>query len=292
MTKGPDARIVARPRGPASRGPRWQRLLRVLLVSLLLPLLVACPSRRPCCFDEVSKRKWLRLPDGSAELKALAEELFHEDAPLRGIADSAAAACKAFSLDGRDGQAAYLAIRACNSLTYRGKLPKWLEGDCLTFGEAAVEAGPNVARYQYQLAIAIALQVRAANVKSALLNIAWLVSVLDRVIELDEGIDMGGPLRTLGLLYLRAPPWPTSVGDEELALELLERAVTLYDEHPLNHLFYAEALLVDERLPEAIRALGRFRERNAPERYYWRSALWTDDAKELEKRIRDVEGEL
>jgi hypothetical protein len=280
----------ARARGGARR--QLRRGLLLLGLGSLLFVLAGCPTHQPGCYQEVAKRKWQRLPSSSSELRIFAEERFHDDASARDVADSAAAACKAQSQDRSDAEAAFFAARACNWLTYREQLPKWLDGDCASFGEVATQYGPDVARYHYELAIAIGLEVRSASVKSALLNIAWLVSVLEKVIELDEGIDGGGPLRTLGLLYLRAPPWPTSVGDEEAALELLERALQSDDSHPLNHLFYSEALLVDERVEEARVALARFRELNVPERYYWRSAYWTRDAEELEKRIREAEDDL
>ena len=62
----------------------------------------------------------------------------------------------------------------------------------------------------------------------------------------------GGPLRLLGMLYLKAPPWPTGIGDGDKALALLKDAVSLYPDHPLNHLFYAEALYeVDEKTQDA-----------------------------------------
>ena len=63
-------------------------------------------------------------------------------------------------------------------------------------------------------------------------------------------IDDGGPLRLLGMLYLKAPPWPTGFGDSEKALELLRTAVEKHPRHPLNHLFYAEVLWeADESSP-------------------------------------------
>ncbi|MBI5542630.1 MAG: tetratricopeptide repeat protein [Deltaproteobacteria bacterium] len=55
-------------------------------------------------------------------------------------------------------------------------------------------------------------------------------------------LDLGGPLRALGMLYLKAPPWPAGPGDLDAALELLKTAVDNYPSHPLNHLFYAQAL--------------------------------------------------
>jgi predicted Zn-dependent protease len=46
----------------------------------------------------------------------------------------------------------------------------------------------------------------------------------------------------LGALYLKAPPWPGGIGDLDKALELLEKAVKEHPGHPINHLFYAQAL--------------------------------------------------
>ena len=59
------------------------------------------------------------------------------------------------------------------------------------------------------------------------------------------------PLRVLGMLYLRAPAWPKGIGDLDLALEHLEKAVKEFPAHPANCLFYAEALKEDDRTKEA-----------------------------------------
>jgi hypothetical protein len=72
---------------------------------------------------------------------------------------------------------------------------------------------------------------------------------MQRAVDLSPEIDDGGPLRLLGILYLKAPPWPTGFGGEK-ALELLREAVEKHPAHPLNHLFYAEVLWeADESSP-------------------------------------------
>jgi len=54
------------------------------------------------------------------------------------------------------------------------------------------------------------------------------------------------------MLYLKAPAWPNGIGDGDKALELLNKAVDKYPEHPLNHLFLAQALWeVDEKEQQA-----------------------------------------
>jgi tetratricopeptide (TPR) repeat protein len=59
----------------------------------------------------------------------------------------------------------------------------------------------------------------------------------------DISLDQGGPLRSLGMLYLKTPQ--SFGGDIDQAIELLEKAVKTYPEHPQNHYFYAEALIED-----------------------------------------------
>jgi hypothetical protein len=62
-------------------------------------------------------------------------------------------------------------------------------------------------------------------------------------IRRDESYEDGGPLRLLGLYYLRAPRWPVGPGDVEKGTELLARARERFPQEPLNRLFYAEALV-------------------------------------------------
>ena len=59
----------------------------------------------------------------------------------------------------------------------------------------------------------------------------------------EPSIDLGGPFRVLGMLYLKAPGWPAGPGDHDVALELLSGVALQYPSHPLNQIFYGEALL-------------------------------------------------
>lgn len=60
-------------------------------------------------------------------------------------------------------------------------------------------------------------------------------------------IDHGGPLRALGMLYLKAPSWPQGIGDIDKALELLKKAASQYPDFPENNIFYAEALIENDQ---------------------------------------------
>ena len=68
--------------------------------------------------------------------------------------------------------------------------------------------------------------------------------------EIDSSFYEGGPLRLLAMFYASAPPWPTSVGDLDLALEYAEKAVSVAD-YPLNHLFLAEILMAMDEFGRA-----------------------------------------
>jgi tetratricopeptide (TPR) repeat protein len=80
------------------------------------------------------------------------------------------------------------------------------------------------------------------HIALALENMSRLESEMKRALALSPDIDSGGPLRLLGALYLKAPAWPDGIGDIDKALTLLEQAVKKHPEHPLNRLFYAQAL--------------------------------------------------
>jgi hypothetical protein len=79
---------------------------------------------------------------------------------------------------------------------------------------------------------------------------------LQRALALDAAYDYGGPARVLGVLHLRTPAPPVSLGSARKGLRFLERARELAPEYPENWLYLAEALRDNHRLEEA-RALAR-----------------------------------
>ena len=104
------------------------------------------------------------------------------------------------------------------------------------------------------------------------LNVGWLADAdrsygldavgemekaLKRAIELDEKYDHAGPLRTLGILHLRTPGPPVSIGSPRKGLRLLQRAVEAFPEYPENYLYLAEALRDTGKTEEARVALDK-----------------------------------
>jgi hypothetical protein len=102
---------------------------------------------------------------------------------------------------------------------------RWAE---IALSEGAAEEGA----VRYYLGVNLGLAVQE-HVTLAIQNMKRLFNELRKSRILASHVDSGGPLRALGMLYLRAP---------SLALELLSEVTQRFPGHPLNHLFYAQAL--------------------------------------------------
>jgi len=84
-----------------------------------------------------------------------------------------------------------------------------------------------------------------------------MAAALKQAIDVDERYDMGGPLRVMGILYLRTPQPPASIGSTRKGLRLLQHAVDLFPEYPENYLYLAEALRDSGRLNESQEAIRK-----------------------------------
>jgi tetratricopeptide (TPR) repeat protein len=104
---------------------------------------------------------------------------------------------------------------------------------------------------------------------------------LKKAIELDERYDMAGPLRVMGVLYLRTPGPPVSIGSTRKGLRMLQRAVEAFPEYPENYLYLAEALGENKRIDEAKVALQKvLGDSTWPDRQYERTK-WQQEAVKL-----------
>ena len=118
-----------------------------------------------------------------------------------------------------------------------------LAGEGVGFAEAAISAGgEGDGAVHYYLAANLGLAVRE-HLTLAMDNLNRLEGEMKKALALSPGLDDGGPMRLLGTLYIKAPAWPKGIGDRDKGLDLLEQAVKKYPGHPLNHLFYAQAIL-------------------------------------------------
>lgn len=140
----------------------------------------------------------------------------------------------------------------------------------------------------YYCAINIGLAV-SDTIMAAMKNLSKLNRHIERALIMDPDVDEGGPLRTLGYLLIRAPAWPTGIGDPDRGMILLEQAVTLYPAYPPNHIIMArgfwEAAEDEEIAMFHIReAIDLLRTRN----FGVRHGTWKRD---LRKLISDVAGD-
>ncbi|MEO5804814.1 MAG: hypothetical protein ABIR24_14920 [Verrucomicrobiota bacterium] len=106
----------------------------------------------------------------------------------------------------------------------------------------AVARQPKLIEGHYYLAMNLG---QLARTKS--LGALKLVNEMEKEFQLahslDEKFDFAGPDRNLGLLYLQAPGWPTSIGSRSKARHHLERAAKLNPNYPENRLNLIEANL-------------------------------------------------
>ena len=152
---------------------------------------------------------------------------------------------------------------------------------------ALLLGGHHLADVHYYLALNLGIAVRD-DMDLALKNLKRLERAFKTARELDSDIDCSGPVRLLGMLYLRAPPWPKGIGDGDKAQEMLEEAVKRHPEHPLNHILLAKVLWEldeDDAREEITEHLRRAVELLANPRWKRTRTVWM---RELERVARDA----
>lgn len=142
-------------------------------------------------------------------------------------------------------QSGLLGSRICLLLATRGRdqvKRESLAAEGVRFAEQAVRnGGDSNGEVHYYLAANLGFVVRD-QITLAMENLPRLRGETQRAFLLSPDVDDGGPLRLLGMLYLKAPPWPAGFGDGDKALELLREAAGKHPRHPLNRLFFAQAI--------------------------------------------------
>jgi hypothetical protein len=133
-----------------------------------------------------------------------------------------------------------------------------LAAEGVGFAEAALaQGGDGDGAVHYYLATNLGLAVRE-HITLAMESLGRLEHELKRALALSPDIDDGGPMRVLGMLYLKAPAWPNGIGDRDKALELLNKAAKEHPRHPLNHLFYAQVLWDEDEEAALTRVKAEF----------------------------------
>lgn len=157
--------------------------------------------------------------------------------------------------------------------------------------KSVIATNTNSVAAHYYLALNIG-QLARTKMLGALKLLIDMERELNLVIFLDPKFDYAGGHRTIGVLYLEAPGWPTSVGDKKKARFHLEQAVQLAPEFPDNHVCYLEALVKWKEWKLATEKLGDYRgiEQKAKEKftgpdwaYEWHD--WTRREKVIQQKI-------
>jgi tetratricopeptide (TPR) repeat protein len=215
------------------------RKTRLLPIVSMLSLMVGCAGLQ---------REHIRteFPSGCPTQNAAA--LLAEQNQLGPLSDTHTLACAVNILRGTQDPAVRrtaLGSRLCLHLAEREVNQEKREkfaAEGVNFAESALaQGGGHDGAVHYYLAANLGLAVRE-HITLAMENLGRLESEMKQALALSPDIDDGGPLRLLGALYLKAPPWPGGIGDLDKALELLKKAVKEHPGHPINHLFYAQAL--------------------------------------------------
>ena len=126
----------------------------------------------------------------------------------------------------------------------------------ITAARQARELQPDSVAGHYWYAIAVGL-LADADRSYGLKAVGEMEPALRRAIELDEQYEYAGPVRVLGLLLLRAPAPPISIGSSRKGLRLLQRAAELFPDYPENLLYLAEAFRDNKRNVEARELLNK-----------------------------------
>src|SRR2546426_998983 len=89
------------------------------------------------------------------------------------------------------------------------------------------DLNPDRVECQYWYAINVGL-LADVDRSYGLDAVAEMETGLKRAIEIDERYDYAGPLRVLGILHLRTPASPLSIGSPRKGLRLLRRATEVF----------------------------------------------------------------
>lgn len=199
------------------------------------------------------------LPDKVPELVKYADDTIAKwiatpDGPPTDAENALLALDKAHTLDPKNFEAAWKAARVCTMLAddlYDDKTKRaHFSGRGVEYAKAAIELEPKRVEGYYFSGENIGL-LATTKIVGGKFDVPKVRDAEKRAMQIDASFDHGGPPRVLGALYSEAPPWPASIGDPDKGVELLQQALRMAPEWPLNNLLYGNALLADEKFDEA-----------------------------------------
>jgi tetratricopeptide (TPR) repeat protein len=234
------------------------------------------------------------LPNDIDVLVAFAEARAFEDAQLPDLSAAADALDKALELakfrktSFDPPELLWRLSRVCflASETQKGTADKLI---WIARGEKAAEAAlrdlPNRVEGYYYLAVLKGRRAQHSGIGFSAIQLAKNVEELgQKAVELDPRFEDGGPYRLLAMLYAHAPPWPTSIGDIDKAIEYADKAVGVAD-YPMNHLVRGEVLIEADEGVEARKELKLVLTAPKAGRWAHEGEIWRPYARQLLDRI-------
>lgn len=177
-----------------------------------------------------------------------------------GMAEAARLAYwKAASADPERDTAYWKAARA-SSLVGRQARDKEARADAFERGlqttQLLLDRRPDLPEAHYYFATNLGLLARERPSRGHE-AVKEMIPHLERVASDAPELEQGGAERALALVYLRAPGWPTSVGNPETGLQHALRSIEQAPDYPGNHVALAEAWEANEDRERAQAALNR-----------------------------------
>jgi tetratricopeptide (TPR) repeat protein len=225
-------------------------------LALAILLLSGCPVPLIKSAATVTMQQ---LPEKPDELIKYADEIYAKASGTEGggsgaMENALMALDKAHALDPKSYEAAWKAARAAAWLAddlYDDKNKRaHFSGRGIEYAKAAIELNPKGVEGHYYSGINLGLQTTTKTI-GAKFMVPSVRDAWKKAMQLDGNFDHGGPARSLGTLYAKAPPWPASIGDADKGVDLLQQAMKKAPDYPLNSLLLGDALVAAEKPEEA-----------------------------------------
>jgi len=201
------------------------------------------------------------LPDDPLSLLSIAHAAYNPFGPASTVRLSLAASEKILSSHPQNELACFYYGRAVTWLLELGgdlspEESKQLAGQGFEQLRATTERNSDRVDYVFVTGALLGNYVQLSPIQGVA-QVRRIHDYFERAVSLDPNYDSGAPLRALGTLLVKAPPWPAGVGDPDQGIEILEQAAELFPGHPANQFYLAEALAAEGRKKEAAEAYQR-----------------------------------
>lgn len=228
------------------------------------------------------------FPIDRAQLLAYSHHYYNPAGPVDSIARSLVAAQNVMIRDPSNELANYFAARSALWLLEFGGAD--IDRDTLAdkgyqWAENLIKMNPNNGEYEFLAGAHLGYKIQN-SISPSLIRLRVVHGHFQRATELEPGLDDGAPLRALGTLLVKSPPWPTGVGDIDEGIAFLEQAVKMYPNHPANHLYLALAYIEDKRFQDAQQVLDKALDLVKPACHGVCADHWRNEIKRAKKIVK------